>query len=160
MLHMAVARIAAIALAILPCTIFAQQPEMGTITVTISDQIGAIIPGAHVVVSGKATALRSEAISDGAGKAVLHVYQGGYNLAVKARGFATYAENNVGVTNWTHIAVTLRIDQSQPCTLPCDGFWEPYVPLEHSQVEAEIPLIPTQQFPPPAKRLRPSSRWL
>jgi hypothetical protein len=161
MLHMAVARIAAIALAILPCTILAQQPEMGTITVTISDQVGAIIPGAHVVVSGKATALRSEAISDRSGEAVLHVYQGVYDLAVKARAFATYAENNVEVTNQTHIAATLRIDpRYQGCTLPCDGFWVPYVPLEHSQVEAEIPFIPVQQFPLPAKRLRPKSRWL
>jgi hypothetical protein len=160
MFRMAVARIAAIALAILPCTILAQQPEMGTITVTISDQIGAIIPGAHVVARGNATALRSEAISDGSGEAVLHVYQGGYDLTVKARGFAAYAENNVEVTNQTHIAVTLKIDQSKPCTLPCDGFWVPYVPLEHSQVEDEIPLIPVQQFPLTAKRLRSRSRWL
>ena len=158
---MAVARIAAIALALLPCTTLAQQPEMGAITVTISDQTGAIIPGAHVVVSGKATALRSETMSDGSGEAVLRVYQGSYDLAVKARGFATYANNAVEVTNQTHIAVILRIDpRSQGCTLPCDGFSEPYLPLEHSQVEVEIPLMPVQQFPLPAKRLRSRSRWL
>jgi hypothetical protein len=92
MFRMAVARIAAIALAIFCCTVLAQQPETATISVTISDQNGAIIPGAHVGASSKATALRSEAISDGSGEAVLPAYQGGYDLAVKARGFAACTE--------------------------------------------------------------------
>jgi Carboxypeptidase regulatory-like domain len=160
MLGMAVARIAAIALAFLPCTTLAQQPEMGAITVTISDQIGAIIPGAYVVVTGMPNALRFEAISDRSGEAVLHVYQGGYDLAVKARGFATYLANDLEVTKQTQIAVTLRIDQSDVCTIPYGGFWEPYFPLEHAQVRDEIPLIPTEQFPLPAKRLRSRWRWL
>jgi len=160
MLCMALARIAAIALALLPCATLAQQPEMGAITVTVSDQTGAIIPGAHVVISGKANALRTEAISDGSGEAVLHVFQGGYDLAVKARGFATYAANDLEVAKQTQIAVALRIDQSFVCTLPCGGFSEPYVPLERSQVTAEIPLVPTEQFPLPAKRFRSRWRWL
>jgi hypothetical protein len=160
MFRMAVARIAAIALGILPCTILAQQSEMGTVTVTISDQSGAIIPGAHVVASSNATVFCSEAISNGLGEAVLHMYQRGYDLSVKATGFAAYAENNLEVTNQTHIAVTLEIDQSKLCTLPYDGLWVPYLPLEHSQLQGEISLIPLQQFLLAGKRLRPGSRWL
>jgi hypothetical protein len=160
------ARIAAIVLGFLPCTVLAQHPEMGTITVTISDQNGAIIPGAHVVVSGGAKASRSEAISDGSGVAVFHVHQGGYDLDVKARGFWTYREKIFEVTKQTQIAVTLRIAEAG-CSCGYPPSLDDYPPVEHSQLVTEIPLIPIEQFVLPArplsvfaKRPRPKWHWL
>jgi hypothetical protein len=157
---MAAVHIAAIVLGLLPCAALAQHPEMSAITVTISDQNGAIIPGAHVVVSGRAKALRFEAISDGSGVAVFRVHQGDYDLDVKARGFWSYRKTDLEVTKQTQIAVTLRIAEYHGPT----EVEESNLQLEHSQIIAELSLIPIEQFLLPARPLsvsakRPRPRW-
>jgi hypothetical protein len=52
-MRMAAARIAAIAIVLISCTVLSQKPAMNSITVTVADQTGAVIPGASVRATNK-----------------------------------------------------------------------------------------------------------
>jgi hypothetical protein len=81
----------ACAVAMLLCvTVGRAQTVTGTVTGTVTDQSGAVIPGAHVVAVNTDTGVSSSATSDSAG-----VYRigflpiGPYQVSVEAKGFGT-----------------------------------------------------------------------
>jgi len=157
-MRMAAARIAAIAIVLISCTVLSQKPAMNSITVTVADQTGAVIPGASVRATKQASGFRLEATSDANGLAILNLEPGRYDLRVQARGFKTREEDDVGVATDLRRTVTLAIgDQQLPCTLPCD--FPPLVPVEHLQLASEVPLIPMQQLTVRSKQLRAKSHW-
>jgi hypothetical protein len=60
----------------------------GSVTGTVSDQSGAVVPGAKVTVTNEATGLNREAISDASGfYRLLDLPQGNYTVEVTAGGF-------------------------------------------------------------------------
>lgn len=162
MFCMAPARIAAIALALFPCAALCQRPAVSSLTVTVTDQAGALIPGAHVTAIKAESGLRIEAIANPGGpligQATLKMEPGIYTLRVQASAFKPWEETNVELTTDLRRTVSLAIDNNQqPCTLPCDPFLQPVIPEEHPQLTAEVPLMTLQQLDPPAKRLRSRS---
>jgi hypothetical protein len=156
---MAAARIAAIALLLISCTALSQKRAMSSITVTITDQTGAVIPGARVWASKEASSSRLEATANASGLAILNLEPGRYGLRVQARAFKTWGEDYVEVETDLRRTVTLAIadDRPLPCTLPCE--FEFQIPVEHLQLASEVPLIPMQQLAVPSKRLRSKSHW-
>lgn len=156
---MAAARIAAFALALFSCAALSQNPAMGSITVTVIDESGALIGGARFSATKIESGVRLEATAgrDGpaTGQATLKLKTGRYRLRVEAKAFKSWEEEDVEVNAEVHRAVTLPIDNNfLPCTLPCDGFAVLVIPGEHVLLDVNVPLIPIQQFVPPAKRLR------
>ena len=157
------ARIAAIALALISSAALAQQPARVTLTVTVTDQSGALIPGAHVTATRADSGLRSEAIADPAGpstgQATLQLEPGIYTLRVQAKGFKYWEERNVELKTATRRTYALPIDDIHPpCTLPCEPILFLVIPAEHPQLTTEIPMMPLQQMAPPARRLRSQHR--
>ena len=148
-------RVAAIALALSACSAFAQNPAKGTLPVVVKDIAGAVIPGARIVVTAIKTGTHSEATTDNSGQAVLHLDQGRYELKVRFAGFASWEEKEVRVNAETQRTAFLNpAFYSGPTVIEA-----PEMPLERQPLEAEIPLIPMQQFVPLAKPLRRRARW-
>src|SRR5437868_4245648 len=60
----------------------------GSVTGTVTDQSGAVVPGAQVTVTNEATGLKRQAASDASGfYRVLDLPQGSYSVEVTAGGF-------------------------------------------------------------------------
>jgi hypothetical protein len=76
---------------------------------------------------------------------------------VQARGFQLFQEKDVEVKAEMQRDVTLLIgiNECGPCVTPDI----PEIPLERQAVAAELPLIPMQQFVPPAKPIRRRPHW-
>jgi hypothetical protein len=153
---MTVARIAAIALALSACTAFAQERPATTLIVVVTDQSGAVIPGARIVATDQATGSRFDAVADTTGQAIVHLDKGTYELRVQAGGFQLLLEPNVEMHTETHKEVTLRISSWSSGPVVSGG---PEIPLEYQPVAAELPLIPMQQLAAPAKPVHPRPHW-
>ena len=83
------------------------QSNKGTITGTISDSAGAVIPGAHVVVTDTATGSKFETVSTGTGNySILQLPVGVYSLNIEQAGFGKFEQKNIQV----EVAQTTRVD--------------------------------------------------
>jgi hypothetical protein len=151
-------RIAAIALALCACTVQAQQPAMGTLTVTVKDVTTALFPGARITITNKLTGTRFEAKADANGQAVFHLVQGRYELKVQAIGFYTWEEKDLEVKAEKYRDdVTLAVAPTIDVLIIESPFFP--VEFEHLVLTSEIPLIPIQQFELTAKSFRYRWHW-
>lgn len=129
---MAAARIAAFALALVSCAALSQNSATDSITVTVTDQSGARIPGARVSVTKIESGVRVDATAGRDGQATLKLETARYRLRVEARGFKPLEEKDVEVNAEIHRTITLAADyDSPPCTSYCDGFFAFIIPDEH-----------------------------
>jgi len=83
-------------------TIFAQpanaQGLYGSVTGTVTDQTGAVVPGAQVTITNDATGLKRQTTTDGIGLyRALDLPQGTYTIEVSASGFKPLKKTNVGM---------------------------------------------------------------
>ena len=70
----------------------------GSVTGTVSDQSGALVPGAKVSITNDATDLKRLATTDSAGGyRILDLPQGTYTIIVTASGFEAFKKTGVGV---------------------------------------------------------------
>src|SRR2546428_5467704 len=86
----------------------------GTVVGTVTDQTGAVVPGATVTITNVATGQAREGITDAAGYyTILNVLEGKYDLSVNLTGFRTYLEKGrvVSINTVTHANVTLQLGQ-------------------------------------------------
>jgi hypothetical protein len=111
-------------------TLFAQS-DRGTITGTVSDPTGAVIPGANIVVTNTETAARYETISTETGNYTLTQLPSGlYQVTVELPGFKKYVRQGLTV----QAAQIVRIDVGL----------EVGNATESVTVEADAPLLKTE----------------
>jgi hypothetical protein len=140
---MACVYIAAITIALCASPVLAQEPAEATLTVTVTDQTGAVIPGARV------TAIREDShddfrfLTDARGVAVLQLQPGIYNLRVVSQGFAQWAETGLDVTGKIEKSVVLRVSSYSGPMVIADTVSPP---VDLPVVEALIPLEPVQEL--------------
>ena len=113
---------------LLPVAGYAQE---ATITGTITDATGAVLPGVTIVAVHEATGNQFEGVTDGRGVYRIPVRVGTYRIAAALSGFTRV--ERMGVQLLVGQAVTLNIQMS-PSTI-----------LETVTVTAEAPLIETTQ---------------
>ena len=77
-------------------TLFAQSNQ-GTITGTISDPAGAVIPGAMIQIKNQETGVVSNGGTSATGNYVMPVPAGTYEISVTAAGFKKFVQQNVQV---------------------------------------------------------------
>ena len=71
----------------------------GSVTGNVSDQSGAVVPGATVTITNQGTGQVREAMSNEDGTyTILNVLPGVYDLKVTKQGFATYTETGLTIT--------------------------------------------------------------
>src|SRR5439155_4950404 len=89
--------------------VFAQSPNTSSITVIVTDQTGAVVPGATILVVNSATAARREAVSRADGTATIAALPiaGSYTITVSLTGFSIEVIKDVVLDAGT--AATVRV---------------------------------------------------
>lgn len=83
------------------------QALYGSVVGTVTDQTGAVVPGARVIITNPLTGLKREADSDSAGLYnIPNLPDGAYDLSVTAQGFTTIKQTNIAVK----VGSIIRID--------------------------------------------------
>ena len=83
------------------------QSNRGSITGTVSDSGGALVPGVQVVLTNSETGAKSDTVTTGTGNySLLQLPVGTYTLTVEKPGFTRYEQTNIQV----QLAVTTRVD--------------------------------------------------
>src|SRR5438477_7864349 len=112
------------------CSAFAQT-DRGTVTGTVADSSGAVIPGASITATNTQTTSKYETISTETGNFTLSQLPGGtYELAVELPGFKKYVRQGITVL----AATTVRIDVAL----------EVGAASEEVTVNADAPLLRTE----------------
>src|SRR5215471_980026 len=107
------------------------QTDRGTITGTVSDQTGAVIPGATITAVNAETATKYETVSTETGNfTLLQIPPGAYSVSVELAGFKKYVRQGINVL----VAQTLRIDVAL----------EVGVATDEVTVSADAPLLRTE----------------
>jgi hypothetical protein len=109
----------------LMCTLFLQEARAqvlyGSVTGTVSDPTGAVVPGAKISIANDQTELKRLATSDAAGEyRLLDLPEGNYTVTVTASGFRTFKQTGVvvaiGQVNKQDIQLTVG-SQTQEVTV-------------------------------------------
>jgi hypothetical protein len=107
------------------------QTDRGTITGTITDPGGAVVPGATVTATNKGTNASVQSITTSTGNYTLpSLASGVYDLTIEAKGFSKYIQEGIDV----QVAQTARID----ITLKIGAA------TESVTIQADAPLLKTE----------------
>src|SRR6185503_4668647 len=99
-------------IAALCVTCFGQQAANATLTGTITDPHGAVVSGANITATLRATGIKRETVSNDDGLYVLsNMAPGEYDLRVEAKGFSTKASKT---------AVSLKVGQTVTQNVPLE----------------------------------------
>jgi hypothetical protein len=83
------------------------QSDRGVVTGTVTDQQGAVVPNASLVLRGADTGVEYTTVSTGTGNyAIPSIPVGRYNLTANAPGFSQYVQEGITV----QAAQTARVD--------------------------------------------------
>ena len=97
----------------------------GSVFGTVTDQTGAVVPGATVTIVNTQTGYTREATSDATGRYNLqNVLEGKYDLSVKMTGFRNYLEKgiNVSINTVTQANISLQVGQvTETVTVTAQG---------------------------------------
>jgi hypothetical protein len=120
-----------LAITILLALPVAARAQEATVTGTVADSTGAVLPGVTVTATNEATGNNFTAVTDGAGRFRLPVRVGIYRLAIELSGFTTV----------TRTGVELLVGQ----TVTVNAQLSPSTIQETVTVTGETPLIETTQ---------------
>ncbi|HEU5131769.1 MAG TPA: carboxypeptidase-like regulatory domain-containing protein, partial [Pyrinomonadaceae bacterium] len=94
-----------------PLSAFSQQAANATLTGTITDQMSAVVAGAQVTATHKATGIKRETVSNDQGFYVLsNMTPGDYELLFEAKGFAKKATISMSLKVGQTATVNARLD--------------------------------------------------
>src|SRR5260221_9983311 len=86
------------------------QRDLGTITGTISDPQGAVVPGAKITITADATGLSYEVQSGSEGEYIRPLLKPGtYTVTAEAAGFRRVAQKNVVIVGGDRVGVPLTL---------------------------------------------------
>src|SRR5215475_13403340 len=103
------ARNAAATLVFLATTLFAQSNQ-GTITGTISDPAGAVVPTAQIEIKNTETGVVYRGGTSATGNYLLAVPSGTYEISVNAAGFKKFVQQNVQVISATDTRRDVKLE--------------------------------------------------
>jgi Carboxypeptidase regulatory-like domain/TonB dependent receptor len=140
-------------LAVLPASALGQQAARATLTGTVSDPAGAVVPGATVIAIQEGSDVRRETITNGEGLYVFSdMLPGKYKLRVEAKGFnpnVSQAPVSLNVGQSATVNVSLEVNLSDPsivCILLVDSV-APLIDNRASAVQGVIESREVQSLP-------------
>src|SRR5215471_9116868 len=96
-----------VSICVFACASVFAQTDRGTVTGTVADQTGAVIPGSNVTAINSQTTLKYETVSTETGNYTLtQLPAGTYEITVELPGFKKYVRQGVNIL----AATTVRID--------------------------------------------------
>lgn len=154
---MAVARIAAVAFAAIAVALTAQTAQLAQpahLSIKVTDTLGTIIPGARIQIDRSPPETRIDATADRNGEAAFDLSPGHHVVSISATGFKRL-DQEIEIKNGSDrrfTALLFAVDTAGDLNVVAEDK-EARIPLEHQPFAAAIPFVPTQQFPPPSRRL-------
>lgn len=86
------------------------QEFRGTISGTVTDSTGAVIPGAQVVIRETATGTTSKTVSNNSGQYVVpFLLPGNYSITAEKKGFKTSVRKGIALNATTHLIIDLEM---------------------------------------------------
>ncbi|HEY7390678.1 MAG TPA: TonB-dependent receptor [Bryobacteraceae bacterium] len=127
-------------------TLFAQSNQ-GTITGTVSDPAGAVVPGAMIEVKNTDTNVVYRGGTSATGNYVLSVPAGTYEISVNATGFKKFVQQNVQVVTAvdTRKDVTLEIGAANETVTVADT--APLLKSESGELSHQVEISDVDQLP-------------
>src|SRR6185437_7316006 len=119
---------------------YGQLNETGTITGSVTDQTGAVVPGAAVVVTNVSTGASTPLKSNASGEFTqVGLNVGNYSVKVSMEGFGTYEQNNFYLAPTSTYTVKVVLKPGETVTA-VDVAADAVVPeLTTSEISTEIP---------------------
>ena len=135
--RMAIARIVAMTLALLPAMLAAQQVQQTPLTIRVTDQTGAVIPGARIQIDPSPGSRKVDTATDRIGEAIVELSPGSHVLSIAAYGFKKWIENiDVQDQPGQSIVAELKVASGDPVVI----FETPYMPLDRIPIDISITL--------------------
>lgn len=158
---MTAARLVAIALITLGTGLSAQQSPPVHLAIRVTDQTGAVIPGAKIQIDAPIDRFHPAATTDAAGKAAIELSLGRHVVNVGAQGFMTSTQN-IDPRDYTDrpLTVTLVVEAYSGPVVVVDEYMDP--PIEHAAIDSNIPLheLPQLDLRRAAKPIHRRFHWL
>src|SRR5580704_11616916 len=86
------------------------QTDRGSVTGTVSDPAGAVVPGAQIVVKNVDTGIVFQGGASATGNYVIPVPAGNYELSVTVTGFKKFVRENLVVTVATDVRQDVKLE--------------------------------------------------
>lgn len=117
----------------------AQQPSLPQLTVQVTDQLGAVIPGALVTIIDSAGALKTAAYTKPDGSALFPIASGHYGISARADGFlSSRTDIDYPKANTATLALPIStIMMCGPCVNPTPIFLETTPPVITALIEPD-----------------------
>ena len=120
----------------------------GSITGTVTDQTGAVVPTAHVTVTNPLTGLKRETDANAAGQYLIaNLPEGAYNLAVSAKGFKESNQTGLVVKVGSVVRADLSLEvgaMTQEVTVQASAA---QLQTEKSEVSTALGTVPVENLP-------------
>src|SRR5579862_3641324 len=130
----------------LGATAFAQSNN-GTITGTVSDPAGAVVPAAQIEVQNAETGVVYRGGTSNAGNYVISVPAGTYQITVNVPGFKKYVESNVPVVSSTDTRKDLGLQVGEASESVTVADTAPLLKTESGEMSHLVEVKDVHQFP-------------
>ena len=119
---------------------YGQLNETGTITGSVTDQSGAVVPGASVVIVNVSTGVSTPLKSNGSGEFTqVGLNVGNYSVKVSMEGFGTYEQNNFYLAPTSTYTVKVVLKPGETVTAVDVAADAVVTELTTSEISTEIP---------------------
>lgn len=120
----------------------------GSVVGTVTDQTGAVVPGAHITITNPLTGLKRETSADGTGSYnIPNLPDGAYDLSASATGFRPLTQKGVQVRVGSIVCVDLSLQVgavTAEVTVTAAGA---VLQTEKSEVSTRLSTVTTQNLP-------------
>lgn len=123
------------------------QSNQGTITGTISDPAGAVVPAAQIEVRNAATGVVYRGGTSATGNYVLAVPTGTYEITVTAQGFKKFVQSQVQVTVATDTRKDIKLDLGTSSEVVTVTDTAPLLKTESGEVSHLVTISDVNQLP-------------
>jgi len=120
----------------------------GSIVGTVTDQTGAVVPGAHVTATNPLTGLRRETDSDGTGTYnIPNLPEGAYDLSVTASGFKPLTQKGIQIRIGAVVRVDTTLEVGAATTEVTVTASAAILQTEKTDVSTRLSSVATQNLP-------------
>jgi hypothetical protein len=139
-------RLAAAVMCLVGVSAFAQSNQ-GTITGTVSDPAGAVIPTAQIEIKNTATGVVYRGGTSATGNFVLSVPAGTYEIAVNSAGFKKFVESNVQVNTATDTRKDVKLELGTANEVVTVEDTAPLLKTESGEMSHRVDIADADQLP-------------
>jgi outer membrane cobalamin receptor len=132
-------------LTLLPVSLFAEN-DLGTISGTVSDSTGALVPGAVIEATNENTVAHFKTSSNERGQFALKLPPGEYRLRISARGFKELSRTGLKISTAQSLNVDAQLEVAQISQIVTVDTESPLTKMKNPQLESASLQTATSQI--------------